>query len=302
MVASVPQTHETPIERPPTRSGPRPTLHTPSDPLFHHPNRRQNLGSSDDLSSIFSSIPSFSPVPSAPPVRYSRRRPGHQLPARPSFRVYDPLSGQPHPLLLTSQRSVQGNPYQAPNNVGHHRSSPLHCHLPPRPAFQDDTAESLPGNDRNGGHFVTAAATSEDVQSLGEDSNSESFSNGPDSDTSLDQSDNQCQVNGILGAIRRFLFFGTKSQCDRPPRNALEECMLFPIQQQIMLDPVVDPDGHSYEREAILKWLERSSVSPITRRPLAAHQLKENRALKAVIHEYLNGGYSDKVDTVDTPA
>lgn len=111
-----------------------------------------------------------------------------------------------------------------------------------------------------------------------------------DSDSSLDdQNDNPCQVRGIVGLIQSLFF---RKRFDRQPRNLLEEAMLCPIQQQIMVDPVVDPDGYSYEREAILKWLKKNARSPMTRRPLAANQLQENRALKAVICEYLNGAYN----------
>jgi len=98
----------------------------------------------------------------------------------------------------------------------------------------------------------------------------------------LDLETRECEIGGLLGAIQRFFF-----QRDRQPRNLLEESMMCPIQRQIMTDPVVDPEGFSYEREAILKWLEFSPVSPITRSPLVARDLKTNRALKAVIHEYL---------------
>ncbi len=38
---------------------------------------------------------------------------------------------------------------------------------------------------------------------------------------------------------------------------------LCPITHQLMTDPVVDPDGHSYERSAIENWLKEHSTSPI---------------------------------------
>jgi hypothetical protein len=53
-----------------------------------------------------------------------------------------------------------------------------------------------------------------------------------------------------------------------------------------MVDPVIDPDGNSYERQAIEDWLRRTSTSPITRTPLAAADLRPNRALKQAIDEY----------------
>ena len=52
------------------------------------------------------------------------------------------------------------------------------------------------------------------------------------------------------------------------------------ITQEVMVDPVVDPDGNSYERAAIEAWLAQKAESPITRQPLSAAQLAPNRALK----------------------
>jgi len=61
------------------------------------------------------------------------------------------------------------------------------------------------------------------------------------------------------------------------------EQFLCPITQAVMVNPVVDPDGNSFERLAIIKWLETNDTSPITRKPLRADQLVPNRALQAAI-------------------
>ena len=45
-----------------------------------------------------------------------------------------------------------------------------------------------------------------------------------------------------------------------------DEMFICPITAEIMVDPVVDPDGNSYERQAIETWLARHGTSPITRR------------------------------------
>jgi len=60
---------------------------------------------------------------------------------------------------------------------------------------------------------------------------------------------------------------------------------LCPITHEKMSNPVVDPEGNSYEEGAILVWLRNKPISPITRRPLSANQLVQNRALKAAIEE-----------------
>ncbi|CAF1177076.1 unnamed protein product [Adineta ricciae] len=63
---------------------------------------------------------------------------------------------------------------------------------------------------------------------------------------------------------------------------------ICPITHELMNDPVIDPDGNSYERKAIEAWLHSHGTSPITRAPLAVTDLRPNRALKAAISEYRN--------------
>lgn len=42
-----------------------------------------------------------------------------------------------------------------------------------------------------------------------------------------------------------------------------------PITGELMVDPVRDHEGHSWEREAVVRWLELSQTSPLTRSPRA---------------------------------
>ena len=53
-----------------------------------------------------------------------------------------------------------------------------------------------------------------------------------------------------------------------------------PITGDLLNDPVVDPEGHSYEKDAIMKWLDTKKISPMTRNPLFPFDLKPNIALK----------------------
>jgi small GTP-binding protein len=59
-----------------------------------------------------------------------------------------------------------------------------------------------------------------------------------------------------------------------------------PITKYLMNDPVVMPDGHTYERGALVQWLERNPVSPITRQPMGIGDIRPNHALKGVIDRY----------------
>lgn len=54
------------------------------------------------------------------------------------------------------------------------------------------------------------------------------------------------------------------------------------ISTEIMKDPVILSDGHSYEREDIAKWFKKNNTSPITN-SVVDRTVMPNRALKAVI-------------------
>ena len=61
------------------------------------------------------------------------------------------------------------------------------------------------------------------------------------------------------------------------------DAFFCPLTHQLMDDPVVDPEGNTYERQAIISWLNKSLTSPITRNPLTQAELIPNRALKEAI-------------------
>ena len=54
----------------------------------------------------------------------------------------------------------------------------------------------------------------------------------------------------------------------------------------LMSDPVVAADGHSYEREAITKWIRSRGCSPLTKAPLSLDMLVPNLNLKQQIEEF----------------
>jgi len=65
--------------------------------------------------------------------------------------------------------------------------------------------------------------------------------------------------------------------------NQILDSFYCPITHTIMEDPVICPEGFSFENTAILKWLENNDTSPITRNKLQAFRLRPNRALKESI-------------------
>jgi hypothetical protein len=46
-----------------------------------------------------------------------------------------------------------------------------------------------------------------------------------------------------------------------------------------MREPVIDKEGNTYEKSAILEWLKTNNKSPITRNVISASELIPNRAL-----------------------
>jgi hypothetical protein len=54
---------------------------------------------------------------------------------------------------------------------------------------------------------------------------------------------------------------------------------ICPITQDVMREPVIDREGNTYEKSAILEWLKSTNTSPITRNVISALELVPNRAL-----------------------
>ena len=63
---------------------------------------------------------------------------------------------------------------------------------------------------------------------------------------------------------------------------------LCPITMEVMSDPVIISDGHSYERAAILAWLEKNNKSPMTNVVLNNKDVFTNFALRSLIRNYMD--------------
>eukprot|EP00271_Cylindrocystis_brebissonii_P011292 TRINITY_DN2843_c0_g1_i1.p1 TRINITY_DN2843_c0_g1~~TRINITY_DN2843_c0_g1_i1.p1 ORF type:complete len:971 (-),score=188.09 TRINITY_DN2843_c0_g1_i1:936-3848(-) len=62
--------------------------------------------------------------------------------------------------------------------------------------------------------------------------------------------------------------------------------LFCPITQEMMVTPVLAADGHTYERLAIIQWLETNDRSPMTNVPLPSKALVPNHAVKSMITEW----------------
>lgn len=58
-----------------------------------------------------------------------------------------------------------------------------------------------------------------------------------------------------------------------------------PLSKRVMKDPVIDPEGNTYEREAIERWLRVQASSPITNSYLSLEMLRPVRELKSKIYQ-----------------
>mmetsp|Transcript_78675 Transcript_78675/g.156431 ORF Transcript_78675/g.156431 Transcript_78675/m.156431 type:complete len:299 (-) Transcript_78675:567-1463(-) len=69
-------------------------------------------------------------------------------------------------------------------------------------------------------------------------------------------------------------------------QEGVSPSFICPLTLEIMVDPVTAADGHSYEHEAIAKWLQTSSLSPLTGERLPNKHLTRSHALRNAIQEH----------------
>lgn len=67
-----------------------------------------------------------------------------------------------------------------------------------------------------------------------------------------------------------------------------DDYICCPITLEVMRDPVIAADGHTYEREAIDEWLRTTKESPVTGQPMDAQTLIPNLAIKHIINNAQN--------------
>ncbi|XP_077247925.1 U-box domain-containing protein kinase family protein isoform X2 [Tasmannia lanceolata] len=71
-------------------------------------------------------------------------------------------------------------------------------------------------------------------------------------------------------------------RCNIPPLSHY----FCPILQDVMDDPYIAADGFTYEYRAIKAWLEKYSISPVTKLRLAHNQLTPNHTMHSAIQEW----------------
>jgi serine/threonine protein kinase len=103
-----------------------------------------------------------------------------------------------------------------------------------------------------------------------------------------------CGFDEICDILEEIYLYETKKLKDQA--RVVPDGFLCPITQDVMRDPVMLIDGHSYERKAIVDWLKRSNRSPLTNEELPMMSkdatmplMVDNYALKSAIANHFAG-------------
>ena len=92
-----------------------------------------------------------------------------------------------------------------------------------------------------------------------------------------------------LGVVRhrRGLQSALPSKAVAPSRrfeNSLDLTLTCCITCERLVDPVLAPDGHTYERAALEQWLKQSRTSPMTGEPMPEGELRTSYAMRSLLN------------------
>jgi hypothetical protein len=73
----------------------------------------------------------------------------------------------------------------------------------------------------------------------------------------------------------------------RASLSGITSSLLCPITQELMTDPQMTEDGHTYERQSIDKWLGGHQTSPITGGMICSNDLVPNLAMKFLVDDLI---------------
>lgn len=90
----------------------------------------------------------------------------------------------------------------------------------------------------------------------------------------------------VLPELENILSRVTSSQKLESPKAVVPSHFICPISQEVMDDPCVAADGHTYERRAIEAWLEEHKISPITKHMLPSLTIIPSHSLHEAIQQW----------------
>ena len=79
---------------------------------------------------------------------------------------------------------------------------------------------------------------------------------------------------------------GDRNNNNKDSEFEIPDQFVCPITHDIMIEPVMCCDGHSYEKVAITDWLVSHNTSPMTNQELATKQTFPNRGLRDMIQQF----------------
>ena len=68
----------------------------------------------------------------------------------------------------------------------------------------------------------------------------------------------------------------------------MKEIFTCIITQKLFLEPVITPEGHTYEKEAIKAWIKKFKTDPRTRNSLNEGSLRKNNAIESLTTTFIN--------------
>jgi U-box domain len=70
-----------------------------------------------------------------------------------------------------------------------------------------------------------------------------------------------------------------KDYLSAPASSDVIELFTCPITHDLMMDPVIDREGNTYERNDVEQWIQQHGKSPLTRTPMSVDELYDNTTL-----------------------
>ncbi|KAF7102661.1 hypothetical protein CFC21_103758 [Triticum aestivum] len=90
----------------------------------------------------------------------------------------------------------------------------------------------------------------------------------------------------VLPELENVLSSVTSSRKFESPKAVVPSHFICPISQEVMDDPCVAADGHTYERRVIEAWLEEHKISPITKHVLPSLTIIPSHSLHEAIQQW----------------
>jgi len=94
-------------------------------------------------------------------------------------------------------------------------------------------------------------------------------------------------TNHFQSIIQGIVKIKINKQLEKNNNQNIDYNFICSITHEIMTDPVITSDGHTYEKSAIEKWLNYNNHSPMTREIITKDSIVPNIALRDIISKHL---------------